>query len=95
MKDLRNSRLMWLKGVLLLVIGLISAGLVWMEAPGLKTGLLLALTVWAFCRAYYFAFYVVEKYIDPEFRFAGLISVFRYLLQQSRRRNQADRQSSD
>lgn len=35
---------------------------------------LLALSIWGFCRAYYFAFYVIEKYVDPEFRFSGLLS---------------------
>jgi len=29
---------------------------------------------------YYFCFYVIEKYIDPSYRFDGLISVARYLL---------------
>ncbi len=43
-------------------------------------GILLAIAVWAFCRAYYFAFYVIEKYIDPRFRFDGLISVARYFV---------------
>ena len=46
-----------------------------------KTALLLALAIWAFCRAYYFAFYVLERYVDPQFRFAGLWSVVRYILQ--------------
>lgn len=80
MKDLRNPRLIWLKGVLFLMIGLISAGLLWSEVPEWKTALLLALLVWGFCRAYYFAFYVLEKYVDPQFRFAGLWSLARYLV---------------
>jgi hypothetical protein len=40
---------------------------------------LLAIAVWCFCRAYYFAFYVIEKYVDPTFRFSGLGSAVRYL----------------
>jgi hypothetical protein len=84
MKDLRDSRLIWLKGVLFLIIGLTSATLLWMDSPTLKTGLLLTLTIWAFCRAYYFAFYVLERYVDPSFRFAGLGSFVLYLV---RRRN--------
>jgi len=35
--------------------------------------------IWSFCRVYYFAFYVIERYIDPSFRFSGLISALRYL----------------
>jgi hypothetical protein len=80
MRDLQSPRLMWLKGMLFLLIGLGSAGLVWAEAPSLKCVLLLVLAIWAFCRAYYFAFYVLEKYVDPGFRFAGLWSLVRYIL---------------
>ncbi len=80
MKELRSAKVMWLKAVLFLLIGLTSAGLLWMETPNLKTALLLALALWAFCRAYYFAFYVLERYVDPQFRFAGLGSLLRYVL---------------
>jgi len=84
MKDLRNPKLMWLKGALFLVIGIVAAGLIWMELPNLKTGLLLVLAIWAFCRAYYFAFYVLEKYADPGFRYAGLGSILRYIIRSRR-----------
>ena len=33
---------------------------------------------WGFCRAYYFAFYVIEKYVDRRFRFSGLGSFVKY-----------------
>ncbi len=79
MRDLSNPRLIWLKAILFLIIGLTSAGLLWSETLTLKTALLLALTIWAFCRAYYFAFYVLEKYVDPQFRFAGLWSLIRHV----------------
>ena len=38
------------------------------ERPTLKTAVLLAISVWGFARAYYFAFYVVERYVDPSGR---------------------------
>ena len=79
MKDLANARWMYVKGSLLLLIGLISSGLIIAERPSLKVALLLGLTVWAFARAYYFAFYVIEHYIDPQFRFSGLGSFVKYL----------------
>ncbi len=87
MKDLHSPKLMWLKGVLFLIMGLTSAGLLWVETQTLKSAILLALVIWAFCRAYYFAFYVLEKYIDPQFRFAGLGSLVLYILQH---RNKGD-----
>ncbi len=74
---------MWLKAVLFLVIGVVSVALLWAELPGWRTAGLLALMIWSFCRLYYFAFYVLEKYVDPQFRFAGLISVARYLLRRN------------
>ena len=84
MKDLENPKLMWLKGILFLVIGVVSAGLVWLQSKSLTTALLLAAAIWAFCRAYYFAFYVLERYADPQFRFAGLWSLVRYILRRKR-----------
>jgi hypothetical protein len=69
---------MWLKGLLLLMIGSVSAALIFMEAPTLRLGMLLCLTIWGFCRAYYFAFYVIGHYVDPAYRFSGLWSFCAY-----------------
>lgn len=79
MTDLKSTRAMWLKAWLLLLIGFSAAALLFVELPSLKTALLLAVSIWGFCRAYYFAFYVIQHYIDPEFRFSGLGSFVRYL----------------
>ena len=80
MRDLQSTKLMWLKAGLFLLLGGASVGLVFLEAPTLKVALLLALAVWSFCRAYYFAFYVLERYVDPGFKFSGLGSLLVYLL---------------
>lgn len=80
MGDIRNPRLLYLKGALLLALGILAAGMLLAEHPDWRTSLLLAVAVWAFCRAYYFAFYVIEHYVDPKFRFAGLIDFVRYLI---------------
>lgn len=72
MKDLQSTRAMWLKGWLFLVIGLMSAAILLIENWSWRAALLLALCVWGFCRAYYFAFYVIERWIDPQFKFRGL-----------------------
>lgn len=80
MGDLRDPRLMYLKGALFLVGGALSAALLLMEAPTLKVAALLAITVWCFARAYYFAFYVVQRWIDPGYRFSGLFDFLCYLL---------------
>ncbi len=84
MKDLQNPKLIWLKGILFLVMALVCGVLVWLESPTFKSALLLAVVVWASCRAYYFAFYVLERYVDPQFRFSGLGSLVRYILRNRR-----------
>lgn len=80
MKDLKSPRLMWLKAILLVLIGALSGTLLFVQAPHWQTLVLLGLCVWGFCRAYYFAFYVIEHYIDPSFKFSGLGSVLRHVL---------------
>jgi len=89
MKDLQNPRLMWLKGIFFLIIGSVSAALIFFETPSLRVGILLALSIWGFCRAYYFAFYVISKYVDPSYRFSGLGSFCAYCC---RRKSAAPRQ---
>jgi hypothetical protein len=78
MRDLSNPKLMWLKAVLLLLIGLMSAALIVAQSPELRTLVLLCCCVWGFCRAYYFVFYVIQHYIEPGYRFAGLWHFFRW-----------------
>lgn len=85
MTDIKNPKLLWTKGLLFLLIGIASSVLLLLEAASLKVGLLLALAVWAFCRAYYFAFYVIEHYADPGYRFAGLLSFVGYAFRRRRR----------
>jgi hypothetical protein len=80
MADIRDPRLLYLKGALFLGLGVLASGILLAEHPGWRTAALLAIAVWAFARAYYFAFYVVEHYIDPGVRFAGLVAFLRYLL---------------
>ena len=78
MKDLANPFWIKLKGLLFLPIGSAAAVLIFLNDPKWQTGVLLAVAIWSFCRAYYFAFYVIEKYVDPGFKFSGLISFARY-----------------
>jgi len=82
--DLKDARWMYLKAGLFILIGAACFLLVWLENPTVAGTILLALMIWAFCRAYYFAFYVIEKYIDGNYRFSGLISFLRYLARQKR-----------
>jgi hypothetical protein len=79
MKDLSPT---WIKikGVLFLLLGCAAAALLILENPNLKIAFLLALAIWSFCRFYYFAFYVIEHYVDSNYKFSGLFSFARYLI---------------
>lgn len=80
MTDLKSKAAIYLKAFLFLVIGATSVTLLLLQNLTLQTALLLSLTIWSFSRAYYFAFYVIEHYIDPTFHFAGLFAFAKYLL---------------
>lgn len=86
MADIKDPRLLYLKGGLFVLLGAIAtAGILWLY-PDWRLTLLLAVVVWAFCRAYYFAFYVIEHYVDPGYRYAGLGSFVRYAIRRRRSR---------
>ncbi len=79
MADLKNPKLIYAKGVLFLLSGTVAATLLLVDHPDLRTAFLLAVAIWCFARAYYFAFYVIEHYVDPTFKFAGLGEFAMYL----------------
>lgn len=80
MANLTNPKLIYLKGFLFLVLGLLASALLIARNPEWMQAILHVAAVWAFCRCYYFAFYVIEHYVDPTYRFAGLIDFFRYIV---------------
>ena len=78
MADIKSPTLLYLKGLLMLVVGILASVLLLLDRFDIRSAVLFAVAVWGFCRAYYFAFYVIQHYIDPEYRFAGLSSLIRY-----------------
>jgi hypothetical protein len=91
MKDLTSARLIRAKGILFLLLGLLSSSLLFFGYLAPKTGVLLVIAIWSFCRFYYFAFYVIEHYVDPSYRFSGLLSFALYLIQKKRTNTRTDR----
>jgi hypothetical protein len=87
--DIRSPRVLYLKAGLFVACGILASGIILLEHPSLKVAALLAVAVWCFARAYYFAFYVVQHYADPGYRFAGLWSFAAYALRRRRRRDPA------
>jgi len=84
MTDITHPKLIYAKGVLFLLGGIGAAALLVAEHPSLKVILLLAVAIWCFARAYYFAFYVIEHYVDSSYRFSGLWSFVLYLLRRKK-----------
>ena len=80
MKDLTDPRWIKFKGVLFLLVGIVAAATLLLQHPEVQVALLLAISIWCFCRFYYFAFYVIEHYVDPGYRFSGLWSFAKYFL---------------
>jgi len=93
MKELTNPNWIKLKGILFLAVGLAAAALLVVEQPSIRVVVLLAITVWCFCRFYYFAFYVIEHYVDSGYRFSGLWSFAKYSF--GRRQKPGPPESSD
>jgi hypothetical protein len=85
MTDLTNPNVIKFKGFLFLFLGIFAATLLLFLHSEWRVALLLGVAIWSFCRFYYFAFYVIEKYVDSNFRFAGLSSFLRYLIVEGRR----------
>jgi hypothetical protein len=86
MKDLTSPTWIKLKGILFLIVGILAAVLLVLEQPTWKVAVLLVVAVWCFCRFYYFAFYVIEKYVDPGYKFSGLWSFACYLVRSRRKK---------
>lgn len=85
MADLKSRQLIYLKGFLFLMILLFAAGLILFETRSWQIAILLLLVVWSSARLYYFMFYVIEKYVDPEYKFAGIGSFLQYLLRKKQK----------
>lgn len=79
MADLRSKPLIVLKGAMFLVILLLAGGCILALAPDWRVAALLALVVWSSARGYYFLFYVLERYVDPRLRYAGLLALLQQL----------------
>jgi hypothetical protein len=73
MRDLSSKGLILAKGLMFLALAGGAATLLLLETPSLRVAVLIAILVWASCRFYYFLFYVLQHYVDPGLRYAGLL----------------------
>ena len=79
MKDLTDPRLIKAKGILFFVLAIFSTAMLVADNADIRFILLFSIAVWSFCRFYYFAFYVITHYVDPNYKFSGLGSFVRYV----------------
>jgi len=79
-QDISSPRLLKIKGILFAILGLTAGCLLILSDPTVQTILLLSITVWAFCRFYYFLFYVLEHYAGSERPYAGILDALKSLI---------------
>lgn len=75
MRDLASKRLIVAKGIVFLALAVVAGGWLLLESPSLLAAALLCILVWSSCRFYYFLFYVLQHYVDPGLRYAGLTAM--------------------
>ncbi len=85
-QDIRSKRLLHAKGFLFLLVGLLAGVALLLESPRLQTLMLLLIAIWAFCRFYYYQFYVLENYAGRERKYAGIFDALKYILGSKPRR---------
>ncbi len=83
-RELKSKQMLYLKGGLFVALGVLAVAIALMRYPDWQLAGLLAIAIWAFCRAYYFAFYVIEHYVDSNFKYSGLGSFVGYCMQRRR-----------
>lgn len=82
--DLKSPALIVAKGFLFFACVGIAAGMLFAELPSWKTAVLLLVLIWAAARSYYFLFYVLHKYVDPNLRYAGLPQLLKAIIRGKR-----------
>jgi hypothetical protein len=79
-QDIKAKWLLHAKGFLFLILGLFAAGVIFIESQTIRTILLLVITIWAFCRFYYYMFYVLERYAGRDQKYAGILDALKFII---------------
>jgi hypothetical protein len=77
---------MFVKLLLFVLLAGLAATCLLLQHPSWTTAACLGALTWAAARAYYFAFHVVEHWIDPGYRFHGLAHFFSWCWRRVRER---------
>lgn len=88
--DIKDPRLLKLKGILFLCLGILSGCLIIAITRSYMVLMLLGICIWSFCRFYYFGFYVLHHYADPDFKYSGLWDLVLYLVGKRKNTRETD-----
>ncbi len=91
MGDLKSKKLIVLKGFFFLLIILLSVVLIITECPKFSVFILCLLLIWASARFYYFLFYVLHQYVDPELKYTGIIHLITVLFENRSEKNEKNK----
>jgi hypothetical protein len=86
MADLTSRPLIVIKGLLFLVIMAGAALILLLKQASLTAAFAVCALSWASARFYYFLFYVLERYVDPELRYSGVLALTAALFKKTQRR---------
>lgn len=82
-KDLKRIELIYAKAVMFLLIILMAVYLnLFSDVYSIRVFSVVVL-IWSSARLYYFLFYVIEHYIDSEFKYSGLWAALLYLVRRA------------
>ena len=82
-RDLESKTALYCKALLLVVVLLLS-GFVNLFEPGLTLrAISLTIVVWSSARIYYFMFYVIENYVDSNYKFSSFYSFVKYVVEKN------------
>ncbi len=84
LRNIKDARIIYIKGILFLMLGLLALILLLLLYPDIKVFILVLISIWSFARFYYFAFYVIEHYVDSKYKYSGLWSFVVYLFRKGK-----------
>lgn len=80
MSDIKSKKVIVLKGILFLLVAIISSSYSLFDFPFWIRLCALLIGLWSFARFYYFLFYVLERYVDPGLKYSGILDLAKFIL---------------
>ena len=72
-KDIKNPVALKAKGLCFALVGILSSAILISQLPHWSYIAMFLITIWAWCRFYYFLFYVLEHYAGRKRPYAGVL----------------------